>query len=151
MENFLRILRKIRLGFSHEETLLDGTAQSVRNVETPRDRSGRPVLDSEKKKASTIRYWKRCSRIGIVKRIKIIRESGECSTNLQKVSEQNEISNLETIGWENHSWKYLSLNGDERIMNLQRTKVYVFSDSLLCLGKIFEYPESNDAYEQRLG
>ena len=24
------------------------------------------------------------------------------------VSEQNEISGLETIGWENHSWKYLS-------------------------------------------
>ena len=28
------------------------------------------------------------------------------------VSEQNEISGLETIGWENHSWKYLSLIGD---------------------------------------
>ena len=35
-------------------------------------------------------------------------------------------------------------------MNLQRTKVYVFSDSVLCLGKIFENPESNDAWEQRL-
>ena len=42
------------------------------------------------------------------------------------VSEQDEISGLETIGWENHSWKYLSLIGDERIINLQRTKVYVF-------------------------
>ena len=67
------------------------------------------------------------------------------------VCEQNEISGLETIGWENHSWKYLSLIGDERIINLQRTKVYVFSDSVLCLGKIFENPESNDAWEQRLG
>ena len=67
------------------------------------------------------------------------------------VSEQDEISGLETIGWENHSWKYLSLIGDERIINLQRTKVYVFSDSVLCLGKIFENPESNDAWEQRLG
>ena len=28
------------------------------------------------------------------------------------VSEQDEISGLETIGWENHSWKYLSLIGD---------------------------------------
>ena len=53
------------------------------------------------------------------------------------VSEQDEISGLETIGWENHSWKYLSLIGDERIINLQRTKVYVFSDSVLCLGKMF--------------
>ena len=30
------------------------------------------------------------------------------------VSEQDEISGLETIGWENHSWKYLSFVGDER-------------------------------------
>ena len=67
------------------------------------------------------------------------------------VSEQDEISGLETIGWENHSWKYLSLIGDERIINLQRTKVYVFSDFVLCLGKIFENPESDDAWEQTLG
>ena len=60
----------------------------------------------------------------------------DISTRL--VSEQDEISGLETIGWENHSWKYLSLIGDERVINLQRTKVYVFSDSVLCLGKIFE-------------
>ena len=65
--------------------------------------------------------------------------------------EQDEISGLETIGWENQSWKYLSLIGDERIINLQRTKVYVFSDSVLCLGKIFTNLESNDAWEQRLG
>ena len=67
------------------------------------------------------------------------------------VSEQDEISRLETIGWENHSWKYLFLIGDERVINLQRTKVYVFSDSVLCLGKIFEKPQSNDAWEQILG
>ena len=73
----------------------------------------------------------------------------DISTRL--VSEQNEISGLETIGCENHSWKYLSLIGDERVINLQRTKVYVFSDSVLCLGKIFENPESNDAWEKRLG
>ena len=33
----VRMVRKVRLG--HEEILLDGTAQSVRNKETPRDRS----------------------------------------------------------------------------------------------------------------
>ena len=65
------------------------------------------------------------------------------------VSEQDEISGLETIGWENHSWKYLSLIGDESIINLQRTKVYVFPDSLLFFGKILENPEFNDAWEQR--
>ena len=64
------------------------------------------------------------------------------------VAEQDEISVLETIGWEKHSWKYLSLI-DERIINLQRTKVYVFSDSVLCLGKIHQNPESNEAWKKR--
>ena len=66
------------------------------------------------------------------------------------VSEQEGISGLETIGWENHSWKYVSLIGDERIINLQRTKVYVFSDSVLCLGKIHQNPESNKAWKKRI-
>ena len=66
------------------------------------------------------------------------------------VSEQDEISGLETIGWENHSWKRLSLIGDETVINLQRTKVYVFSDSVLCLGKILQHPESNEAWKNRI-
>ena len=70
--------------------------------------------------------------------------------SVKLVAEQDEISGLETIGWENHSWKYLSLIGDERIINLQRTKVYVFWDSVLCLGKILQNPESDEAWEQRL-
>ena len=77
-----------------------------------------------------------------------LRQMFGISTRL--VSEQVEISGLETIGWENHSWKYLSLIGDERVINLQRAKVYVFSDSVLCLGKILENTQSNDAWEQRL-
>ena len=56
------------------------------------------------------------------------------------VSEQDEISGLEKIGWENHSWKYISLIGGDRVISLQRTKVYVFSDYVLCLGKIHENP-----------
>ena len=78
-----------------------------------------------------------------------LKQMFDISTRL--VSEQDEISGLETIGWENHSWKYLSLIGEERIINLQRTKVYVFSDSVLCLGNIHENLQSNDAREQRLG
>ena len=45
----------------------------------------------------------------------------------------------------------MSLIGDERVISLQRTKVYAFSDSVLCLGKIFENTQSNDAWDQRLG
>ena len=58
-----------------------------------------------------------------------LKQMFDMSTKL--VSEQDGISGLETIGWETHSWRYLSLIGDERNINLQRTKVYVFSDSVL--------------------
>ena len=66
------------------------------------------------------------------------------------VSEQDEIYGVKTIDWENYSWKYLSLIGDEQVISIQRTKVYVFPDSVLCLGKIHENPRSNNAWEQRL-
>ena len=66
------------------------------------------------------------------------------------VAEQDEISGLETIGWENHSWKYMSLIGDERIINLQRTKVYVSSDSVLCLGKIHQNSDANESWKDRI-
>ena len=78
-----------------------------------------------------------------------LRQMFDISTRL--VSEQDEISGLETFGWENHSWKYLSLIGDERVVNLQRMKVYVFSDSVLCPGKIHENPQSYVAWEDILG
>ena len=57
------------------------------------------------------------------------------------LSDQDEIYGVETLGWEDYSWKYLSLMGDEQVISVQRTKVYVFSDSVLCLGKIFEKPD----------
>ena len=78
-----------------------------------------------------------------------LKQMFDISTKL--VSEQYEISGMETIGWEKHSWKYLSLIGDERIIYLQRAKVYVFSDFVLCLGRIHQNPESNKAWEQRIG
>ena len=45
VKNSLKMVRKVRLG--HEEILLNGTAQSVRNEETLRDRSGRPDFNSQ--------------------------------------------------------------------------------------------------------
>ena len=66
------------------------------------------------------------------------------------VGEQDKISNLDTIRWEQHSWKYLSFIGDERIINLQRAKVYVFSDSVSCLGEIHQHPEANEAWKRRI-
>ena len=49
-----------------------------------------------------------------------------------------------------HSWKYLSLIGDETVINLQRAKVSVFSDSVLCLGKIHQHPNANEAWKKRI-
>ena len=69
----------------------------------------------------------------------------------QLVSEQDEIFKVDTILLEKHSWKYLSLIGDERIINLQRAKVYVFSDSALCLGRVHQHPKSNEAWKDRKG
>ena len=66
------------------------------------------------------------------------------------VGKQEEINNVDKIFWKNHSWRQLSLIGDETVINLQRTKVYVFSDSVLCLGKIHQHPESNEAWKRRI-
>ena len=49
-----------------------------------------------------------------------------------------------------YSWKRLSLIGDETVINLQSTKVFVFSDSVLCLGTIFQHPDSNEAWKNRI-
>ena len=66
------------------------------------------------------------------------------------VSEQEEINNVDKNFRKNHSWKQLSSIGDETVINLQRTKVYVFSDSVLCLGRIHQHPESNEAWKKRI-
>ena len=66
------------------------------------------------------------------------------------VNEQEEINNVDKIYWKNHPWKQLSLIGDETVINLQRTKVYVFSDSVLCFGKVHQHPESNEAWKKRI-
>ena len=57
---------------------------------------------------------------------------------------------MDKIHWERHSWKHLSLIGDETVINLQRAKVYVFSDSVLRLGRIHQHPESKKAWKKRI-
>ena len=80
-------------------------------------------------------YLDNCYYITITKDL-TLKQMFDISARL--VSEQDEISGVKTIDWEDYSWKYLSLIGDEQAISLQRTKVYVFSDSVLCLGNIFE-------------
>ena len=57
---------------------------------------------------------------------------------------------VNTINWEHSSWKQLTLVGDEEVISLSHAKVHVFSDSVLCLGKVNENQPSNTAWEDRL-
>ena len=54
------------------------------------------------------------------------------------------------ISWEDSSWKHLSLVSDEEVISLLHTKVYVFSNSVLCFGKMCENPTSNIVWEEQL-
>ena len=47
-ETSWRATRETQRGFSHEETRHEGTAQSVVNEVTPRERLGRPDVDSQR-------------------------------------------------------------------------------------------------------
>ena len=68
----------------------------------------------------------------------------------QLLINQDEINGLDKIQWEKYSWTRLSLTGDETVISLQRTKVYVFSDSVLCLGKVLQHLDSNEAWKNRV-
>ena len=52
--------------------------------------------------------------------------------------------------YQKNSWTQLSLINDPVIISLQSTKVYVFSDSVLCLGKVLQHPECNEAWKSRV-
>ena len=60
------------------------------------------------------------------------------------IEQSGEIYGTNTTSWEDSSWKYLSL------VSLLHAKVYVFSDSVLCLGKVNQNPTSKFAWEDRL-
>ena len=57
---------------------------------------------------------------------------------------------MNTINSVDSSWKHVSLIGDEEIISLSHAKVYVFSDSVWCLGKMNPNPTSNSAWEEKL-
>ena len=68
----------------------------------------------------------------------------------QLVNNQEEINCLDKILWGKNFWTRLSSIDDGIVINLQRTKVHVFSDSVLCLGKVLQHPESNEAWKSRV-
>ena len=54
--------------------------------------------------------------------------------------QSDEIFGVSQISWESFPWKQLSLDNDEEVISLSHAKVYVFSDSVLCLGKMNQNP-----------
>ena len=66
------------------------------------------------------------------------------------IEQSGEIFGVSQINWEDSSWKYLSLVSDEEVISLSHVKVYVFSDSVLCLEKMKQNPTSNTVWAQQL-
>ena len=66
------------------------------------------------------------------------------------VGQSDEIYGVTPINWEDSSWRHLSLVCGEKVISLSHLKVYVLSDSVLCLGKMNENPQPNIAWEDRL-
>ena len=64
------------------------------------------------------------------------------------VGQSDEIFGVSQISWEHFPWKQLSLVNDEEVTSLSHAKVYAFSDSVLCLGKINQNPTSNTDWEE---
>ena len=79
-----------------------------------------------------------------------IKNTGENPTLKQmfEISEQlileqsDEIFGVSQISWESSPWEQFSLVDDEEVISLSHAKVYVFSDSVLCLGKMNWNPAS---------
>ena len=68
----------------------------------------------------------------------------------QTIHNDDEIYCLDKVVYQSNSWTKLSLIDDPVIIGLQSTKVYVFSDSVLCLGKVLQHPECNEAWKSRV-
>ena len=68
----------------------------------------------------------------------------------QTIHNEDEIYCLDKVVYQKNSWTQLSLINDPVIISLQSTKVYVFSDSVLCLGKVLQHPECNEAWKNRV-
>ena len=66
------------------------------------------------------------------------------------LEQSDEIFGVSQIGWDNSPWKQLFLVNDDEVIGLLHAKVYVFLDSVLCLGKVNQNPTSNTAGEQQL-
>ena len=68
----------------------------------------------------------------------------------QTIHNDEEIYCLDKIVYQKNTWTQLSLINDPVIISLQSTKVFVFSDSVLCLGKVLQHLECNETWKNRV-
>ena len=61
----------------------------------------------------------------------------------------DEIFGVSQISWESSPWKRSSLVNGEEVL-AREAKVYVFWDSVLCLGKVNQNPISSSVWEEKL-
>ena len=66
------------------------------------------------------------------------------------LEQSDEFSGVSQISWESSPWEQLSLVNDAEVISLSHAKVHVFSDSVLCLGKMNQNPTSNTAWEEKM-
>ena len=66
------------------------------------------------------------------------------------LEQSDEIFGVSQISSENSPWNKLSLVNDEEVISLSHAEVYVFSDSVLCLGKKNQNPTSNTVWKRQL-
>ena len=64
------------------------------------------------------------------------------------LEQSDDIFGVSPNSWESSPWKHFSLVSDEEIISLSHGKVYVCSDSVLCVGKVNQNPISfgNDSW-----
>ena len=66
------------------------------------------------------------------------------------LEQSDEFFGVSQISWESSPWKQLSLVNDEEVICLSHAKIFVFSDSVLCFGKVNQNPTSNTVWERQL-
>ena len=64
------------------------------------------------------------------------------------LEQSDEIFGVSQISWESSPWKQVYLVNDEEVISLSHAKVFVFSDSVFCLGKMNQNPISNTVWER---
>ena len=66
------------------------------------------------------------------------------------VGQSDEIFGVSQSRSESSPWKQISLVNDEEVISLSHAKLYVISDSVLCLGKVNQNQTSNTVWEEKL-